>query len=116
MIPYINDRLEQWGLWTLGGKDRLGYPRRAAFVQVIAGGPGCSICDEEAMQINRAVQALDGQLRLVVDAFYVRMRSCDADTIANTLKCCRRTLYDKLHRAHLKVMDALQDDELARKY
>lgn len=116
MIPYINEKLEQWGRWTLGGKDRLGYPRRAAFVQVVGGVTASSICDEEAMQINRAVQALDGSLRAVVDAFYVRMRSCDGETIATTLKCCRRTLYDKLHRAHLKVMEALQDEELARKY
>lgn len=116
MIPYINSLLEQWGLWTAGGKDRLGYPRKAAFVQVVSGAPLCAICDDEAMQINRAVQSLDGQLRAVVDAVYVKMRSCDGETIAKTLGCCRDTLYTRLHRAHLRIMDALQDDELKKKY
>ncbi len=114
MIPYINHLLDQWGLWTAGGKDRLGYPRKAAFVQAVGGEPASAICDDEAMQVNRAVQSLDGQLRAVVVAFYVRMRSCDGETIARSFGCCRDTLYARLHRAHLRVMDAIHDDELAR--
>lgn len=116
MIPYINSRLDQWGLWALSGRERVGYPRRSAFMRLVpaGGGPLLMLCDEESMQINRAVQSLDGQLRAVVDAFYVRMRSCDGEAIARHLHCCRDTLYARLHRAHLRVMDAIQDDELAR--
>lgn len=111
MIDYINGKLEKWGRWTLGGRARLGYPRKAAFVLIVGGAPGM-ICDEEAMQINRAVQALDRQLRAVVDAFYVRMRSCDGETIARSLGCHRDTLYSRLHRAHLRVKESIEDEEL----
>lgn len=115
MIPYINSRLDQWGLWALSGRERVGYPKRSAFMRLVPGasGPVLEMCDDEAMQVNRAVQVLDGDLRAVVDALYVRMRSCDAETIARHLHCCRDTLYARLHRAHLRIMEAIQDDELA---
>lgn len=112
MIDYINGKLDKWGRWTLGGRARLGYPRKSAFVLVV-GGRAEDICDDEAMQINRAVQSLDRQLRAVVDAFYVRMRSCDGDTVARALGCCRGTMYARLHSAHLRVMESIQDEELA---
>lgn len=114
MIPYINHKLNQWGLWCRSGRDRVGYPRRAAFMRLVpdSSGVGVTIGDDEAMQINRAVQRLDGELRQVVDLFYIRMRSCDAGSIARTLRCCRDTLYARLHRAHVLVMDAIHSEGL----
>lgn len=116
MIEYINNKLNQWGLWALTGRERIGYPNKAAFMRLVptSGGDRLKMCDEEAMQINRAVQSLDPQLRAVVDAVYVRMRSCDGETIAKSLQCCRDTMYSRLHRAHLRVMEAIQEDELQR--
>jgi hypothetical protein len=114
MILYINDKLNQWGLWCLSGRDRVGYPKRAAFMRLVPASSvrSVTICDEEAMQLNRAVQRLDRDLRLLVDLFYIRMRSCDGGSIARVLKCHRDTVYTRLHRAHLLVMDAIHDDEL----
>lgn len=114
MILYINEKLNQWGLWCRSGNERAGYPKSAAFMRLVPSGGGGTviICDDEAMQINRAVQALDAELRLVVDLFYIKMRSCDACTIARALKCHRDTLYVRLHRAHLRVMDSIHEEEL----
>jgi DNA-directed RNA polymerase specialized sigma24 family protein len=114
MILYINQRLDQWGLWCRTGRERAGYPKRAAFMRLVpaTGGGDVVICDDEAMQINRAVQSLDSELREVVDLYYIKMRSCPAGTIARSLRCHRDTLYARLHRAHLLVMDAIHDEEL----
>ena len=117
MILYINEKLSQWGLWCLSGRARVGYPKRAAFMRLVpsSGANSVTICDDEAMQVNRAVQKLDRELRQVVDLFYIRMRSCDVGSIARVLKCHRDTIYARLHRAHVVVMDALHDDELLTK-
>lgn len=114
MILYINEKLNQWGLWCLSGRARVGYPKRAAFMRLVpsSGANSVTICDDEAMQVNRAVQKLDRELRRVVDLFYIRMRSCDVGSIARVLKCHRDTIYARLHRAHVVVMDALHDDGL----
>lgn len=114
MILYINEKLNQWGLWCISGRDQVGYPKRSAFMRLVptANAGNVTICDDEAMQINRAVQRLDRELRQVVDLFYIRMRSCDAGSIARALKCHRDTVYTRLHRAHLLVMDAIHDEEL----
>lgn len=114
MILYINQKLDQWGLWCLSGRAQVGYPKRAAFMRLVPseGTSRVTICDDEAMQINRAVQTLNRELREVVDLFYIRMRSCEAGSIARVLKCHRDTVYTRLHRAHVVVMDALHDEEL----
>lgn len=114
MILYINEKLNQWGLWCASGREQVGYPKRAAFMRLVpsSGASTVTICDDEAMQVNRAVQRLDGELRQVVDLYYIRMRSCDAGSIARSLKCHRDTLYARLHHAHVVVMDAIQDEEL----
>lgn len=114
MIIYINEKLNQWGLWCLSGRERIGYPKQAAFLRLMpSSGAGClEMCDDEAMQVNRAVQRLDRDLRRVVDLFYIKMRSCPAESIARDLKCSRDTVYARLHRAHLVVMGAIEDDEM----
>lgn len=114
MILYINEKLNQWGLWCASAREQVGYPKRAAFMRLVpsSGASTVTICDDEAMQVNRAVQRLDRELRQVVDLFYIRMRSCDVGSIARVLKCHRDTVYSRLHRAHVLVMDAIHDEEL----
>ncbi len=113
MIDYINGRLNQWGLWCLSGREKTGFPKQSAFMRLAPSkGGALAICDDEAMQINRAVQRLEGELRQVVDLFYIRMRSCEAGSIARVLKCHRDTLYARLHRAHVRVKEAIDDEEL----
>lgn len=117
MIPYINTILDQWGLWARSGREQLGYPKQSAFMRLAlpSRGGGVVVCDEEAMRINRAVQSLEPELRTLVELFYIRMRSCDAGSIAKSLHCCRDTVYARLHRAHVRVMEFLQDEEIVAK-
>lgn len=117
MIPYINTLLDQWGLWARTGRERLGYPKQSSFMRLAPPGGGAGsgsviVCDDEAMRINRAVQSLDPELRTLVELFYIRMRSCDAGSIAKAQHCCRDTVYARLHRAHVRVMEFLQDEEI----
>ncbi len=115
MIPYINHLLDQWGIWCISGRDKIGYPRQAAFLngqpQPARGAP-LAICDDDALQINRVVNQLDRDLQKLVTLFYVKMRSCDGVTIAKAAGCGRTKFYDELHRAHVAVMFWIQEDEL----
>ena len=117
MIQYVNHLLNQWGIWCISGREKLGYPRQAAFLNGQphpSGGTVLVVCDEEAMQINRAVQALDRDLRKTVEFFYIKMRSCDQVTIGKALGISDRALRDRLDRAQIKVMYCIQEDELQR--
>lgn len=114
MIEYINGQLNQWGLWCRSGRERLGYPARSAFMRLVPsdGRSAADICDDDAMQINRAVQSLPGDLRKIVDLFYIKMRSCPAQVIAKAVGIHRDTFYVRMHKAHVLVMDAIHDEEL----
>ena len=117
MIQYINHLCNQWGMWCLTGRETLGYPRQTSFLngkpQPSKGSALC-ICDEQALQVQRAINLLDDDLKKLVTLFYVKMRSCDGDTIARANKCATRTMYDRLHRAHQLIMFNIQEDELRR--
>ncbi len=114
MIPYINDQLELWAAWCRSGRTRLGYPRAAAFVRAGegSGGQAMTLPDSRGLEIEHAVQTLDHELRELVTLFYVRMRSCPTAEIAKALHCSRDTVYARLHRAHLGVMETLHDQAL----
>lgn len=117
MIDYINHQLNLWAEWLRTGNTRLGYPTRAAFVAAMGGGRGAQITlpDDQAMDINRAVGALAPELRAVVERYYRSMRTASAEVIAQDLGCSRDTVYVRLHRAHVFIMEHLQDQEIDRK-
>lgn len=111
LIDYINGRLNQWGLWCLSGREKTGFPKQSAFMRLTPSkGSALAICDDEAMRVNRAVMSLDRTLRHVVVLYYVKMRSCDGETIARAMRCSRDTMYVRIHQAHVAVMDWLQTD------
>jgi len=118
MIEYINTQLNHWAQWVRSGKVRLGYPREAAFMRPLRGGRPADINDDDAMDIERAVQGLRTlapEQHRVVELFYLRMPSAGGDVIAGLLGCSRDTVYARLHRAHLSIMESLQDQEIQRK-
>jgi DNA-directed RNA polymerase specialized sigma24 family protein len=116
VIVYINQQLNEWGLWSMsGGRVTLGYPHQAPYCRLMprsasGGSAVSSLADDEAMRIERAVRALPPDLRRLVVIFYVKMRSAPAESIAKHLHCCRDTVYARLHRAHVLVMGELMDD------
>jgi DNA-directed RNA polymerase specialized sigma24 family protein len=112
MIPYIDEQLRQWAMWCLTGRDKLGFPRQSAFLNgqpVESKGRGLEICDEVALEIQGGVNSLHPDLKRTVVLFYLKMRSCDSATIARAMRIHRDTLYDRLHRAHLKVSEYLDE-------
>jgi DNA-directed RNA polymerase specialized sigma24 family protein len=111
MIPYINAQLVRWSDWLRTGHTRLGYPRRAAFVGAMGGGRGAAIHlpDDEAMAICTAVAALEPSLHAAVECYYRSMQNCTADQIAKHLSCSRRTVFDRIDRAHIHLIGYLND-------
>jgi DNA-directed RNA polymerase specialized sigma24 family protein len=119
MILYINAKLNTWSDWVASGRKvvGLGYPSQVAFMRLTPSSNSLRepILNEEAWEIEQAVQRLDAQLREVVDQFYLHAGT--AESHAKALHICRDTLYSRLHAAHLRIMDWLQvgDDEYVQK-
>lgn len=110
MIEHINDRLNVWALWVQRRVSAgLGYPHECAYtrLQGRSGYRGFISPDdcEQAWEIEQAVQALPEELRRVVHVFYLRLGTCEAK--ARDLGCHRVTLYIRLDRAHVAIMDWL---------
>lgn len=111
MILHINDKLNIWAAWVATGRKvrGLGYPSQVAFMRLTPSihALQAPIMNDEACEIDAAVCRLDAKLREVVDQFY-----CHAGTVethAKALGICRDTLYVRLHMAHTRVMEYMQD-------
>lgn len=117
MIEYINRRLNTWADWNINGRKvvGLGYPSQSAFTRLVPSGSSrllTPMACEEAWQVEQAVSRMDAQLQEAVRQFYLHAGT--ADTHAKALHICRDTLYHRLHRAHVFIMEWLQigDDAL----
>ncbi len=110
MIIYIDTQLNMWAAWLRTGRQNLGYPRQAAFLNDHGGrGKVIDISDSAAGDIDKAVNALPADQKQIVKLIYVEMRSFTAEAIAARLKCHRDTVYARLHAAHVRIMEALKD-------
>lgn len=115
MIPYIDTQLNLWSAWLASGREHLGYPRQAAFLDGLGGsGTGMKISDARGGDIDRAVNALVPEQKQAVRLVYLSMRNHPVEAIAKHLQCHRDTLYARLHRAHVCIMEALQMQERDR--
>ena len=110
MILFVNEKLNRWSTWVASGRKvvGLGYPSQCAFSRLTpsAGGWRAPIENEEAWEIERAVVRLDPQLRAAVEQFYLRAGT--AESHAKALRCCTKTLYTRIHQAHVKIMEWMQ--------
>ena len=107
---YINDRLNQWALWVaLRASGGIGYPTRCAFVRLAGGDDlGSRIpagVDEQAWEVEQAIQALRPELKDCVFEFYCRIGTTEQK--ARNLHCCLKTMYLRLDRAHGLILDSL---------
>jgi DNA-directed RNA polymerase specialized sigma24 family protein len=113
VILHINAKLNMWADWVATGRKvvGLGYPSQCAFVRLTPGTGDwrAPIENEEAWLVEQAVHRLDPVLRAAVEQFYLRAGT--AETHAKALRCCRDTLYVRIHRAQSQVMDYLQCPE-----
>lgn len=109
MIEYINRRLNDWADWCIKGRRvvGLGYPSRASFYR-LARPPNAitPLPEEDCWQIEQAVHRLDARHKAVIEQFYLHTGT--VETHAKALRVCRDTLYVRLHRAHVSIMEWLQ--------
>lgn len=120
MIHYIDKLMGDWAHWTKVRKDGgLGYPRKAfGFNLTPSGGSHGDIVgiDEQSMEIERIVARLrieKKDLYKVVEWFYLS-GDVSVEHMSNRLGCSRQTVYERVHRVHKYVVDAMHDNEIER--
>ena len=115
MIPYIDAKLKLWGEWRVRSemgqrgnlKSSLGAWQTAAVSSSRSLLSYVPIDDLEACELDRIVAALEETLKtLLLEMYYYTNPTEDK---LKRLGCSERTLYYRLHVAHVKVMEALQD-------
>jgi hypothetical protein len=108
VIVYINNRCNQWADWCTRRKvGGLGFPRECCYTRLEArGGNGnSSLIDEAAWEIHQAVGDLPPVLQTAVMVFYLGKGTVDQK--ARDCLCARRTLFDRIQMAHVRIMDWL---------
>lgn len=119
MIPYIDMRLQRWAEWSCRREDNgTGYAM-SVLNRMIVGSevwaetsfdsrPLIDCGDVEAMDTEHAVQSLRHELKRVVIECYIQRGTKEQK--ARSLGMCLKTMYLKLDMAHVRVMDALQNN------
>lgn len=113
MIEHINNRCNQWARWRmLRGDNGLGYPRQCNYTKLVpihaSRDPGR---DEACWEIEQAYHALpsdERNLKGIIDKFYLGRGTIDQR--ARDLGIHRDTMYARLHQAHVKIMEWLNDE------
>jgi len=109
VISHINDRCNAWADW-IARKLLLGtgYPRECVYTRLQARGGSSGFeltIDEQAWEIHQAVKTLPPQLLEAINAFYLGKGTVDDK--AKDCRCHRDTLFVRVHRAHIVIMDWL---------
>lgn len=118
MIEYIHHRLNRWSNWVARGNrvHGLGYPGQVAFTRLTPRDPNARRdvdYNEDASEMDQAVAELTrsfSELGDVVRLIYIEPGSVKDK--AMKAGCCRDTLYARLHQAHVKIMEWLQDCDI----
>lgn len=120
MIEYINKRMIDWATWSKRRDDGgLGYTGVASYCNVVTihgdSHAGAVVRDEDAMEIERIVQALKRERpqQYEVAHWIYLAGSLTMDRVAAELHCHRVTVYTRLHALHLHVMNAMFDITIA---
>ena len=108
MILHINDRLNKWAFWCLTGRTaNIGFPRKSSYCS-LEGRGGNSLSAEfndDAWEIEQAVQSLDEILKKAVMQFYTGRGTIEQK--ARDCGCTKMTLYNRVESAQYKIMDWL---------
>jgi len=116
MITYINERLNQWVEWRLKGRRiaGLGYPGCANFYKLapLPSRAMTPIPDEACFEIDQAVCWLRKHHKdLYKIILLFNWHNYTATLIAGEFDIHRDTVYSRIHRAHVLIMEYLQDAE-----
>lgn len=113
----ITQRMIRWAEWLLrGDSGGLGFPRECSYtrMQQRGGDGGYSIeVDIESADTEKAVQSLDQDLKLAVQVYY--LASATRETQAQYLKCHVRTMERRVERAHVQIVQFLDDSRRRRR-
>lgn len=122
MITYINARCIAWAYHVAGKAVDVGYPHQSSIANFMAAASSgrIPINVREAEEIDAAVTALrpERELYEVVMLFYCnlvegrRVADSSAVAMAQRLGIHRDTFYARLHRAHVRIMEWLQDNDM----
>jgi len=105
-------RMLRWVDWLLRSQGgALGFPRECSFTRVGDGGFCSPDVDIESSETEKAVQSLEHDLKLAVQVYY--LFSATRETQAQYLKCHVRTMERRVERAHVHIVQFL--DDLRRK-
>lgn len=117
MIDYVNVQLSAWGKWSARNASKgLGYsPICPQFKQVQYGGAfGSSVPvgidvsgTDHIRDTDEAVRRLDEESRALCVEFYIVSGS--GEEIAHRMGIAKRTLYDRVHVLHQRVLGLLND-------
>lgn len=113
----ITQRLIRWAEWVMRGNGGgLGFPRECSYtrMQQRGGDGGYSIdVDLESAETEKAVQALEQELKLAVQVYY--MTATTREIQAQYLKCHVRTMERRVERAHVQIVQLLDDSRRKRR-
>lgn len=120
MIHYIDKLLLNWATWSAKREDNgQGYPKKSIYCQLVhirsdQDGHGYLFDDENALEIDGIVAGMKSkkpEWYCVVDWHY----RTGADMTRKLKECgysSKTTFYNKLHQAHLYIMDALHENDI----
>lgn len=113
----ITQRMIRWAEWLLRGDGGgLGFPRECSYtrMQQRGGDGGYSIdVDLESAETEKAVQALEQDLKLAVNVYYLVRAT--RETQAQYLKCHVRTMERRVERAHVRIVELLDASRRKRR-
>lgn len=110
----IQQRMIRWADWlmrTQGGA--LGFPRACSFTRNGDGGFTSPEVDIESAETEKAVQALEQDLKLAVQVYY--LANATRETQARYLSCHVSTMERRVERAHVQIVRFLDDEVRKRR-
>lgn len=114
MIIHINDLLNRWAEWsTRRASSAMGYPKQCIYTRLSGRSPQLAAVpdmDEDSWAIEQAVVALkknnQHQHKVIVEMY---LKGGTSEQKATALACHRDTMYARLHRAHISIMNHLNE-------
>jgi DNA-directed RNA polymerase specialized sigma24 family protein len=113
VIPYIDARLQAWARWVFKRDGGMGYAHRT-MEQRLRDEGGVLISStsrydpglyEDEMEIDRAIAGLTDDMKNAVIACYIVQGVLEQRTAY--CRCSKSTYYERLDRAHIRIMDHL---------
>jgi DNA-directed RNA polymerase specialized sigma24 family protein len=109
-LDYVMSRLGRWAVWCKWNQGPTG-PKRVQSqlanvrteVQSTASMETCPVSEAEAHETDQCVKALGAELKQAIMQSYLHGGTAEAK--AARLGCCRKTYYNRLDAAYVRLLD-----------